>query len=196
MSLYTPRHFKSRDDAEALRIIREHPFATLITSIDAMEPLVTHLPLLLDGDALDGHMARPNPHWQHFARGRTVAVFHGPHAYISPRWYVEPEKNVPTWNYAVVHAHGRPQMLDDEATRRVVTGITSTFDPDWAPTEDKLARLLPGVVAFRIPIERLDAKVKMNQNRTAADRAKVIDTLRAGGGAEQLAVADWIRIDS
>lgn len=195
MSLYTPRHFRSRSDAEAERVIREFPFATLITAVDALEPLVTHLPLLLEDGALTGHMARPNPHWQQFAHGRTVAVFHGPHTYVSPRWYVEPEKNVPTWNYAVAHVHGRPELVDDAQRRRIVTGITAHFDPTWSPAEDKLARLLPGVVAFRMPIERIDAKSKMNQNRTRDDRAKVIATLRASGRADDAAVASWIDLD-
>lgn len=192
--MYTPRHFESRDDAHARRIIAEHPFATLITSVEGEAPHITHLPLLLEDGLLWGHMAKPNPHWQAFAHGRTVAVFHGPHCYISPRWYVEPEKNVPTWNYASVHVHGMPTLLDREGGRRVVQQITQHFDPGWTPAAEKVEKLLGGIVAFTLPLEKVEAKFKMNQNRTAADRAKVMQTLHASGSAEDAAVAGWIRL--
>ena len=195
MSLYTPRHFLGTED-QALRLIREYPFATLITTVDGAEPHVTHVPILIEDGVLAGHMARANPLWQAFAGGRTVAVFHGPHTYISPRWYMEPEKNVPTWNYAVVHVHGRPEMLPADSVPQHIAQVTAHFEQGaWAPAADKVARLAPGVVGFRMRPERIETKVKMNQNRTAADRAKVVDVLRANGRAEDAAVADWIVID-
>lgn len=195
MSLYTPRSFLG-DDAQAEKLIREYPFATLITSIDGRDPHVTHLPMLYEDGFLAAHMARANPHWQSFERGHTVAVFHGPHAYISPRFYVEPEKNVPTWNYAVVHVHGRPQMLPDESVAPHIEQLTQMFEQGaWSPAPQKVAQLAPGVVGFRMKAERVEVKVKMNQNRTAADRAKVIDHLRATGREEDAAVAAWIVID-
>jgi transcriptional regulator len=195
MSLYTPRNFLGRDE-QAAKLIEQHPFATLITTIDGAEPHITHLPMLHQEGALAAHMARANPHWRAFADGRTVALFHGPHTYISPRWYVEPDKNVPTWNYAVVHVHGRPEMLADTAVPEHILELTALYEQGaWAPTPQKVAALAPGVVGFRMKAERIDVKVKMNQNRTAGDRAKVIDHLRATGRADDAAVADWIVID-
>ncbi|HZP11958.1 MAG TPA: FMN-binding negative transcriptional regulator [Nevskiaceae bacterium] len=195
MSLYTPRSFLG-DGAHAEKLIRDYPFATLITSVDGDEPHVTHLPMLYEDGSLAAHMARANPHWRAFARGSTVAVFHGPHTYISPRFYVEPEKNVPTWNYAVVHVHGRPEMLPDDAVPPHIEALTQVFERGaWSPTAQKVAQLAPGVVGFRMKAERMEVKVKMNQNRTAADRAKVIDHLRATGREDDAAVADWIVID-
>lgn len=193
MSLYTPRHFNAREGA-ALRIIREHPFATLVTAVDGAEPFITHVPMMLEEDFLWSHLAKPNPQWQAFERGRTVAIFHGPHQYISPRWYDKPDENVPTWNYATVHVGGKPELLDAAGARRVVENLTALYEKgQWAAQPQKLERLLPGIVAFRMPLTRVEAKVKMNQNRTPADRAGVIATLKATGAAEDAAVADWIQ---
>ncbi|MFA5941295.1 MAG: FMN-binding negative transcriptional regulator [Sinimarinibacterium sp.] len=195
MSLYTPRHFRG-SEAQAMRLIRDNPFATLVTTVDGAEPQITHVPMRFEHGVIEGHMARANPHCQAFAHGRTLAIFQGPHAYISPRWYVEPADHVPTWNYAVVHVHGRPQMLGDAATSAAILQVTAHYEQGaWAPAPDKLARLAPGVVAFRMPIERMDVKVKMNQNRTPADRAQVVATLRASARAEDRAVVEWIEID-
>src|SRR4051812_6000079 len=173
MPLYTPQTFLG-DEAQALRLIREHAFATLITTVDGGDPHVTHIPMLLEDGWLAAHMARANPHWRAFGEGRTGAVFHGPHTYISPRWDVEPEKNVPTWNYAVVHVHGRPEMLPDASVPEHIVHLTELFEQGaWTPAPQKIAQLAPGVVGFRLKPQRIETKVKMNQNRTPADRAKV-----------------------
>lgn len=194
MALYTPRAFAGTSRAEALALIDAHPFATLITSIDGDEPAVTHLPLLRENDeALIGHMARANPHWQRFSQGRTLAVFHGPHAYVSPRWYEAPSSTVPTWNYATVHVGGLPELLDEAAAAAAVRVLTQRFDPQFVPAATVVETLLRGIVAFRLPVARLDAKFKMNQNKTAADRAGVVAGLRATGAGEDAAVADWMQ---
>jgi transcriptional regulator len=193
MTLYTPRHFASRDEQHARQIIQDHPFATLITAVDGADPQVTHLPMLLEDGLLLGHLARPNPQWKLFASGRTVAVFHGPHQYISPRWYEQPDLNVPTWNYAVVHVHGRPELLDALESRRFIERLTAHYEQgQWSATAEKIDKLLPGIVAFRMPLERVEAKFKMNQNRTAADRKLVIARLQGSASAEDRAVAKWI----
>ena len=106
------------------RLIRDYPFATLVTA-RAPEPQISHLPLLFHSapepnGVLIGHMARANPHWRQFADGPTMALFHGPHAYVSPSWYAEPEKAVPTWNYAVVHASSRRVVEDRAATLAIL----------------------------------------------------------------------------
>lgn len=194
MSLYTPRPFDGRDRQRAERLIAEYPFAALITSVDGCEPTITHLPLELRDGALWGHMARANPHWTQFAQGRSVATFHGPHAYVSPRWYEMPSAHVPTWNYAVVHITGMPELLDDDGARRVLAETMMRFDPEFVATPARVDALLPGIVAFRMPVARFDAKFKMSQNRTPADRAGVIAAL-ADGDVNARAVADWMRTD-
>ncbi|NGY06651.1 FMN-binding negative transcriptional regulator [Solimonas terrae] len=193
MSLYTPPSFAGGDRAAALRLIADRPFATLVTGVDGEEPHITHLPLLHDGEQLSGHMARANPHWRCFERGQTVAIFHGPHAYVSPRWYETPAGHVPTWNYAVVHVAGRPVLLEAEDARRTIGELSARFDPDFTAGARRLDQLLPSIVAFRMPIARLDAKFKMNQNRSSADRDGVIAALAASAVESDREVADWMR---
>ena len=192
MSIYTPREFVDRDERLALSLIRDFPFATLITAAGA-EPHVTPLPMLLADGALWSHMARPNPHWQAFAKGATLALFQGPHAFVSPRWYEKPDDNVPTWNYAVVHAHGRPEILDEAGKRKVLDMVLARFDPQAPTSEAKKRKLIGGIVAFRMPVARMDAKFKMSQNKTAGDRAGVIAALRGSGRADDAAVAAWMQ---
>jgi transcriptional regulator len=203
MALYTPRHFAVDDPGEAIALMQAHSFATLVTA-DADEPRVSHLPLLWSAageyGVLEGHMARANPHWQHFASGHTLAIFHGPHAYISPSWYAQPQREVPTWNYAAVHAHGVVDLIDERDAKlalldRSVALFESGNTPPWARSVDgeRLEALLRNIVGFRIAIARLDAKFKMNQNKTAADRAGVIAQLGASPSSELQAVAQWMQ---
>jgi transcriptional regulator len=204
MSLYIPPLFHPRDRAAISRLIHDHPFATLVTPA-APEPRVSHLPLLLLSNCephgtLIGHFARANPHWQDMREVESIAVFHGPHAYVSPAWYAEPAKAVPTWNYATVHAHGTMEIIDDPAeTRAVLDALVQRFEGSRAapwrfamPTRERDA-LVGAIVAFRLRIKRLDAKFKLSQNRTPADRARVIDALDAEPYAEAQATAAWMR---
>ena len=197
MSLYIPRHFASEDRSESLALIASAPFATLITvPAGGGEPHITHLPLLLDGERLLGHMARANPHWQAFVGGRTTAVFHGPHAYISPRWYLDPAANVPTWNFSTVHVHGGPTLIEDRAEQLAVLDATSaTFEPAENPWTRQLSAvreqaLLGAIVAFQLPLTRLDTKIKMSQNKTPQERAQVAQRLRESGDPLGPAVAN------
>lgn len=195
--MYTPRHFAAREAEHARRIISAHPFATLITSPLAGALQITLLPLLLEGDFLYGHVAKPNPHWQAFAQGHTLALFQGPHQYISPRWYETPAEHVPTWNYISVQVHGQPEVLDAAGARGVVERLTAYYEQgQWSAQPDKLERLLPGIVAFRLPLTRIEAKFKMSQNRSAADRAGVMQALHRSGRAEDAAVAEWMSLSN
>lgn len=203
MSLYTPRHFAAPAADDSVALMRAYPFATLITAAGA-EPQITHVPLLWEeGGAhgtLLGHMARANPHWQQFARGHTTAVFHGPHAYISPSWYVQPDREVPTWNYATVHAHGRPVEIGDRDEKlALIDRSVALFEADNTPpwvrvvAGERLEAMLRNIVAFRMPVERIDAKFKMNQNRTPADRVQVVGQLQRSGHPDLQAMAEWMR---
>lgn len=200
MSLYIPRHFASHRRDEALALIANVPFATLITVPPAGgEAHISHLPLLLDGERLLGHMARANPHWQAFAGGHTTAVFHGPHAYISPRWYLDPVVNVPTWNFSTVHVHGQPTLLDDNAAKLAVLDATSAaFEPDENPWTRQLSAareqaLLGAIVAFALPLTRLETKIKMSQNKSPGERTQVAALLQASGDPLGPAVAAVMR---
>ena len=200
MSLYTPRAFAPVDAAVA-RLIEEHPFATLVTPGDP-EPAISHLPLQYRAHGgrgvLFGHLARANPHWQRFAGAASIAIFHGPHTYVSPSWYGEPATAVPTWNYAVAHAHGRVELMDAAETKALLDELIQRYEgarpaPWRLQLEGRpLAAMLEAIVGFRLPIERVDAKLKLSQNRSVEDRDRVIAALRAEGGRGALDTADWM----
>lgn len=204
MTLYTPSLFAATDRAAISRLIHDHPFATLITPAQA-EPLVTHLPLLLAADCephgtLLGHVARANPHWRAMQDAESVAVFHGPHAYVSPSWYADPARAVPTWNYAVVHAHGIAEIVTDpKTTRGILDHLTQRFegnrDAPWqlALPERERDAMIGAIVAFRLRIRRIEGKFKLSQNRPQLDRARVIAALDREHHADAHATAEWMR---
>jgi len=204
MSLYTPPLFDARDRAAISRLMHDHPFATLVTPAPD-EPRVSHVPLLLVSNCephgtLIGHFARANPHWEVARNARSIAIFHGPHAYVSPAWYAEPAKAVPTWNYATVHAHGVMEIIEDPVeTRGVLDALVQRFEGPrerpWQfamPARERDA-LVRGIVAFRLRIKRLDAKFKLSQNRNAADRERVTTALAEEPYHEAHATAAWMR---
>jgi transcriptional regulator len=199
--MYVPNTFAEADPAEIAALMRATSFAALATSVDGC-PVATHLPLLLDDTGgrpgkLLGHVARANDHWKSFdGETEALAVFSGPHAYISPSWY-ESANMVPTWNYAAVHAYGRPQVIEDtDAVLELLAQLVGTYESDatgnWsmAKSDPALMRgMTKGVVAFEMPIERIEAKWKMSQNRKREDAAGAIAGLRKLGGADNDAVA-------
>lgn len=203
MSLYTPAHFAIDDRAAILRLVREYPFATVVTPA-VPEPFVSHLPLLHADDAsehgmLIGHFARANPHWQHAAGSESMAIFHGPHAYVSPSWYGAPARMVPTWNYATVHVHGTLEPVTDPTDAEgVLQALAQRFEGERAvPWQFRMAEpqrsaMVGAIAAFRFRIRRCDAKFKLSQNRDPADRARVAAALRAEGYAEATATAEWM----
>lgn len=201
--MYVPKHFQTDDPATLSELIRRHGFAVLVTVDNDGLPFVTHQPLLFEPEGgphgrLLGHIARANPQWQHFANGKPVlAVFQGPHAYISPNWYqVRPA--VPTWNYAAVHAYGTPRIVEEPAAvRALLERLARTYEQGnakpWTLADEPdtfIAGMQRGIVAFEIPISRIEGKLKLSQNRKAVDREGAIAGLRAVGGAENLATAD------
>jgi transcriptional regulator len=194
--MYVPNAFREDDVARLHEFIRAWSFALLVTDVDGA-PVATHLPFVLDTDGpgarLIGHMARANPQWRSFDGVRpALVVFAGPHAYVSPTWYATAPA-VPTWNYAAVHAYGCPRVLDGLAARRdAVERLVAVHEAAWRladQPEDFVAGMLGGIVAFELPIARLAGKLKLSQNRPAADRTGVVRALEAGGPSAR-AVAD------
>ncbi|HEU4458838.1 MAG TPA: FMN-binding negative transcriptional regulator [Methylibium sp.] len=200
--MYQPSHFRVDDIAALHALMRAHPFATLVVPTTAgLE--INHLPLHLDAEfgLLVGHVARANPVWQAAARGEAIAVFQGPQTYVTPNWYAskrEHGKVVPTWNYAVVHAHGAPRWITgdtpegdawlhalverltdhheaahrEQLARRGVDAAAA-WRVDDAPA-DYLATMRRAIVGLELPIARLEGKFKLSQNRPAADREAVV----------------------
>lgn len=204
MSIYVPRHFEPAERAAIVRLMHDHSFATLVTPHDA-EPIVTHLPLLHVADCephgtLIGHFARANPHATYVEGAESLAIFHGPHAYVSPSWYAEPVDAVPTWNYAVVHAHGRISLATDPAESRaildaLVTRFEALREAPWhlGLSPAKLDAMVGGIVGFRLRIKRLDAKFKLSQNRSPDDQQRVAAALAEEGYADAQATSAWMR---
>lgn len=184
--------------------MHDHPFATLITP-SVPEPFVSHLPLIHIADCepngtLLGHFARGNPHSACAESASSIAIFHGPHAYVSPSWYGEPADAVPTWNYAVVHAHGPIKLSPDAAgTRAILDAMIHRFESTrplpWRLGLDqkRLDAMVNAIVGFRFRIKRVDAKFKLSQNRSRDDRVRVIAALDGEGYADATATAAWMR---
>jgi transcriptional regulator len=199
--MYIPPAFKIENPELISEFIRQNSFATVITQ-QGDSPFATHLPLLFDAASsrLVGHMARANPQWQHFSDGREVlTIFHGPHAYVSPKWY-QTALAVPTWNYAVVHVYGKPHLVEDECRLSDIVKRTVRFyegnDPDaWhgqlpAEFEDKLMK---AIVGFEIAITRIEAKCKLGQNRQKNDLAGVYAALSQSQNAHERSLAALMR---
>ena len=201
--MYVPPHFAVTDRAALHTFIERHSFGLLVSQVAGV-PFATHLPFLLDRDAgphgtLVGHVARANPHWKELAAAPALAVFTGPHAYVSPSWY-EAENVVPTWNYTAVHVTGRAVLIEGkvellEIVRRSVAVYEAAMPRPWVLDESGpfVDRLLAQIVGFRIEIETLEGKWKLNQNHPPERREKVIRALEVRGGEDALGVAELMR---
>jgi len=202
--LYLPELFAEHDLAVLHAFLDDNAFATLI-SPDPIDPLITHVPLLLErarsaSGVLLGHVARTNPHWRRLeAQPGVLAVFHGPHAYVSPSWYAT-HPSVPTWNYAVVHVHGNARLMDERRDlepllRRLVERYEGSRPQPWRMDlpADYQAGMLRGIVGFEIEITAITGKFKLSQNRPAADRERVAVALASGAPPEQ-EVANLMRL--
>ncbi|EYS91431.1 transcriptional regulator [Cupriavidus sp. SK-4] len=195
--MYIPAHFAENRPEELGRIIREHPLGMLVTQgsagLDA-----DHIPFEFDPregshGVLTAHVARTNPLWQRCPTGSPVmVVFRGAEAYISPNWYPskhEAHRQVPTWNYEVVHAHGMITVHDDERfVRRLVARLTRRHEAaesrpwkmgDSAP--EFIDSMLRNIVGIEIAVTSLVGKVKLSQNKELRDRLSAADTLEARG---------------
>ena len=193
--MYIPDHFRE-DRPDILRdAVRRIGFATLATQDGKNSLDANHLPMLLqengDGNVLRGHVARANPVWQK-AKGQALAIFLGPHAYVSPNWYpskAETGKAVPTWNYITVHARGPIRWIPDvDWLRAHVTALSDAHEAGraqpWKVSDAPVSyvdSLLRAIVGFELSIERLEGKYKLSQNRDAADYAGARDGLVRDG---------------
>ena len=192
--MYIPKHFNENDAEKLAAFIDEHAFGVLVT-VSEGRPFASHLPFLYEREAnlLLGHVARANPQWQHFSSGADVMVlFQGPHAYISPSWYLAP--GVPTWNYAVAHLYGSARAIDDPSRiKDIVERLTEKYErnPPWVPAYDQ--RLLQVIVGMEITIKEVQGKFKLGQNRSAADRAAVVSRLEATGSESDAALAKLMK---
>ena len=195
MTLYIPKHFREEDEAALVSLIEANAFGTLVSASPEGALNVSHIPFEVRREAgglkLLGHLARANPHWQALEGAReTIAIFEGPHAYVSPGWY-EVHPSVPTWNYAVVHAHGRPRLMDEAELHELVSELSAKYESGrekpWRMGDlpaDYVQNMLDAIVGFELAVEQLEGKFKLSQNRKAADHANVVAALEREGEPE------------
>jgi transcriptional regulator len=209
--MYLPTHFEEHRPGELQRLMREHPLGALITQgphgLDA-----NHIPFELVESAsphgtLNAHVARANPLWREVAAegADVLVIFQASNAYISPNWYPskpEHHRHVPTWNYQVVHAHGRLRVVDDERfVRGLVARLTRKHEQrsqqatpwkmgDSAP--EFITTLLQAIVGIEVEITRLVGKSKLGQNRETRDRLGAATGVAGLGNAEAAAAMRWV----
>jgi transcriptional regulator len=201
--MYIPAAFAELDLTRLHAFIEQNSFGVLVSPVEGL-PFATHLPFLLDRTAgpqgtLVGHMARANPQWRGAAGQTALAIFSGPHAYISPTWY-EAEQVVPTWNYTAVHTYGRVEVIEGkgallEIVQRSVRAYERAMPRPWSfdPASTFVERLLAQIVGFRIEVEKIEGKFKLNQNHPAERRKKVVRALQLRDDENSQAVAALMR---
>ena len=207
--MYTPAHFKVEDVGAAHALMRAHPFAILVTQ-GADGIVATHLPTVLKVEGagplgrIECHVARPNQQWRTFAAdAEALLIFQGPEAYIRPGWYptkAEHAKVVPTWNYAAVHAYGKLEAVQDKEW--LLNHVSELSNQQEAPyalpwgTADAPANFIDalarGIVGFTLTIARLEAKMKMSQNREDRDRVGVVQGLAERAQGDDANIAELV----
>ncbi|WP_045926962.1 FMN-binding negative transcriptional regulator [Bacillus siamensis] len=181
--MYIPAPFQL-SEAEAYDVIKEYGFAALFSTAGGM-PYATHLPLTMskDNECLYGHFALPNPQWKEIEGQSVLAVFQGPHCYISPKWY-ETNRAVPTWNYVAVHVYGEAELLDEEETVHSMDDLVLKYESPDSPykLEDVDAKFLSGmnkgVKGFKIKISKIEGQAKLSQNHSAQRQEMVVQQLK------------------
>jgi transcriptional regulator len=190
--MYLPQHFLSADGQQTRKLIQDNSFATVLSFPKDQPVFINHLPVIFstvagEEDILIGHMAQMNPQWKHFQENpQATIIINGAHTYITPTWYKS--HDVPTWNYAVAHLHGKIELLVNFKDQiSVLTQLVDFYEKSqsqpWKfklPDDLKNEKLLmSAIISFKFHIEKIDAKFKMSQNRSRDDRQGVIDGLSA-----------------
>ena len=197
--MYNPPHFATTDPTWLDWLAEHHPFGTLISQHEGA-PLASHLPVLYQRKdnqvVLTGHWARPNPQWHQIEGQPVMFIFNGPHAYISPRWYADSSKQVPTWNYVAAHVYGKVRLVHEgDELEQIVTSLAQKFESGttvpWtlAGSDPANRSRLKGIVGFELRSVSIQVKLKLNQNHPVANVAGAILGLRNTGSEEAAAVA-------
>jgi transcriptional regulator len=187
--VYIPAFNRIEDETISWALMREFNFALLVTAPDGV-PFATSVPftILETQRKITTHVARANPQWQHLeAEREALIVFQGEHAFVSPRWY-EHAPQVPTWNYATVHAYATPRLLNDTETRAQLEALMAqhAHGEDMAALpETYLEKMQRGIVAVEFSVTRLEGKLKLSQNKSVQDQKTVAARLEAQGELER-----------
>ena len=187
-SMYIPKAFRENDIEKLIAFMRTNSFATLVSIQDNI-PVASHIPLVVTVQdnvvKLKGHLAKLNPQWKVFGVNESLAVFTGPHAYISPSLY-EKRESVPTWNYIAVHAYGTPQVItlgdSPELMDKMIDEMIGTYGSDYKSHWHSLPNdfregMMNGIIGFEMMVTRLEGKYKLSQNRSHTDQHNVANAL-------------------
>jgi transcriptional regulator len=194
--MYIPKHFKIDDEDLIYNFIEENGFATLFSQHNG-EPYATHLPLMLDREKglLTGHFARPNGQWKDIENQTVLAIFQGPHCYISPSWY-ETNQAVPTWNYVAVHVYGKIEFVeDDQELLDSLNDMVKKYERPGSSYQLEnadasfIAGMSRGIVGFKIKIEKIEGKAKLSQNHSVERQELVIKQLENSSGEDNIEIA-------
>ncbi|MDU0112700.1 FMN-binding negative transcriptional regulator [Psychrosphaera aquimarina] len=205
--MYAPNNFKQTDIRELIAIMREYPFATLIThSISGIE--ANHLPVTIvesdGGMAIHAHIAKANKLWQSVEQGADVLlIFNGPNCYVSPNYYPTKKENgraVPTWNYVVVHVKGNISFIHDEQwVYRMLDTLTKEHEAEqispWSITDapvEYIDKMLSAIVGIEISIDEIEGKWKLSQNQPDVNKLGVMQRLIENGQAQQVKISELI----
>jgi transcriptional regulator len=188
--MYLPKHFATADGQQTRKLIQDNGFATILSFPKDQPVFINHLPVIFSSvpneeNILIGHMAKMNPQWKHFQENpQATIIINGAHTYVTPTWYKS--NDVPTWNYAVAHLHGKMELMQDFDSQISVLKQLSNFyeKPNQNPWKFELPDdlkneklLISAIISFKFYIEKIDAKFKMSQNRSDLDRQGVIEGL-------------------
>lgn len=202
--MYIPNHYRVTESGAALEVIRSYPLAAVISAVGEA-PFVSYLPFTIAQTepnlVLVGHCARANPHWQYFEEAPVLLTFRGPDGYISPRFYQDCTKNVPTWNYIAVHCTGKVRFARAEETDGILRALVSQMeaaaenpwrieDMDDGHYED----LKKAIVPFFVSVSKVEAKFKLSQNRSDGDVGGLIAGLRESGSERDRSLADAMEL--
>lgn len=201
--MYIPKFYKNNNIDEVKNFICENGFGILVSRAQS-KLWATHIPLELDknengNDVLYGHISKGNPQWKNFSdKNEVLAIFHGPHAYISSSWYNH--ENVSTWNYIAVHIYGKIKIIEGKRLIEVLKKLTDKYESKSKKpvsvntlSEKFLHREIKGIVGFEIVIDEIQSAYKLSQNRDEVNHETIIKELENRGDPNSLAIASEMK---
>jgi transcriptional regulator len=201
--MYINKHSRHDNPDDTRKFIRENGFGILTSQVGG-KPWATHIPMFItdDGLKLTGHIARANKHWKSFESNPDVlAIFSGPHTYISSSWY--DHENVPTWNYIAVHVTGKVKIVEEAGLLESLKQMTDKYEKASAcpvsvekMSDDLLKKNIPAIVGFEIVIEKMKATYKLSQNRDDENQRRIIAQLEQRGDADSLKIAQAMKVET
>lgn len=199
--MYIPKNNLITDKGDIIAFMQQFSFGTIITSQDNF-PVATHLPFLVserDGDIiLTSHFAKANNHWKGAESNNVLTIFTEPHAYISPKHY-DSKLNVPTWDYVAVHTYGTGKLItEDTAVYKLLENTIATYEKEYMHQWEKLpqeykSKMIKGIVAFEIRVDNIEAKEKLSQSKTEAERTRIINSLAKSDNTNEKLISEYMK---